>query len=504
MKTQNQIQRLVFGTAGILLGVVFFSAAVHAGLSHPPLLIYGSLRTHAEAAVASGQMKWVFTPVEGGSDVILYTPVQERSEHCNFVVRCDVESQPLSDSSRVLALRGSYSVRVFHNETEIDGSMLEETLSPLSNSLIGPLDLRLSPTGPIVRTSADIAFGALRVGQFADRSFIVANDGAGVLTGQVVLETGNHFRLVVDGFTVSSIPLSLAAGASRELTLRFQPIHAAPGLMDVLKVTTNAGEVIRLLTGDGVMIDPTATATPLHSPTPTFTPSPTVTPSPTTTPVPTVTPTETSVPTTTATATPSITPTPSPTPVSILPEIDIDCDGFISAEDLLVFMNWWHQESQDSPVLDFNEDGVIDWQDIMAFSPFWTPPAVIHALAVTETTDAWEIQLVGELPGSNYCEIHEGSVSYQVVEKQSIGDIPLRNEPQREFILSLFFTFRLRECGCDSDQPKKSRFIFAEGDPTPVDLVVAIPKPLPQGHYRIQVLANGTIQKPHAEMEVVE
>ena len=113
----------------------------------------------------------------------------------------------------------------------------------------------------------------------------------------------------------------------------------------------------------------TPTATPTATPTPTD--KPTSTPTPTDTPTSTPTPTDTPTATPTPTETPTLTPTPTSTPC-VLPG-DLDGDGDVDVEDIMLVANCWRMttEDPDCAPYDLNVDGVINIVDIMLVVKHW-------------------------------------------------------------------------------------------------------------------------------------
>lgn len=479
-------RKIIFGFILMMTGwMTSLVPLAHSGIPLPSMIFFGGLKNAEGRAITQGRLRFEFMPLAGGTPLTLQATLGALGPGVEFSLAVPLETAPVSDPGRYFAAGQSYAVQVFLNDEEMGLNQMPDLIVAQAGALVGPLDFSVAPTVPVLEVSQDINFEHLLVNTYVERTLLIHNIGSGVLTGRVLMDRGIYFKITMGGIPVSQVALNLPAGESREITIRFHPTVSGSNLFDTVILETNAGDITREVRGSASQV----TATPTLSPTPSLTP--TETPEPTITMTPSITPT---IP---------ATPTPSPEP-TIPPEIDVDCDGFISAEDLLVFLNAWRQKSVESSSLDFNQDGVIDWQDIMAFSLFWTPPQVIHSIAVSDATEAWEIRLTGELPGSNYCEIHESSISYQIIEKISIGDIPLRDESLNEYLLNIFFSFRLEACGCTNDKPEKNRFLFAEGEPTPVDIALMIPKPLPDGRYQIQVFANGTLQKPSALFEALE
>jgi immune inhibitor A len=84
----------------------------------------------------------------------------------------------------------------------------------MTADLYGSADGQVSP--------ANLDFGNVAVGSFADDSFTITNTGSGTLTG-TVSESCSHFSIVSGGGSYS-----LNSGQSRVVTVRFQPTVAGP------------------------------------------------------------------------------------------------------------------------------------------------------------------------------------------------------------------------------------------------------------------------------------
>jgi hypothetical protein len=119
---------------------------------------------------------------------------------------------------------------------------------------------------------------------------------------------------------------------------------------------------------------PTSTSTSAATATPTHTPTPTPTSTPTPTATPTHTPTPTQTPTQTPTGTPTSTVTETPTPTSTSCVGDVNGDGKVDVEDIMLVAGCWRCKADDDCYIedyDLNEDGVINIVDIMLVTAHW-------------------------------------------------------------------------------------------------------------------------------------
>jgi hypothetical protein len=120
-------------------------------------------------------------------------------------------------------------------------------------------DITVTPT-------TTVAFGNVNIGSFADQSFTVQSNRAGV--------TGT--ASVPAPFTiVSGSPFSLSvAGATQTVTVRFTPTNLTAQSVNV-NFTADGDSISRLVTGTGVPVGPTLTVTKSGAGTGTVTSSPT-------------------------------------------------------------------------------------------------------------------------------------------------------------------------------------------------------------------------------------
>jgi hypothetical protein len=489
----KNLNRRMSGCLLVLILVLGLMMPVaRSGISQPPLIIYGSVRTFDGAFITSGEMQFRFSPSEGGIPLQAVAEVSQIDGNFNFILRVDLESAPVTDLSSTLQFDKEYGLEVSYNNELLSSGDLPAAFIPEQQPLIGPVDIQLQPTSPILEVSQDMNLGVVVVNEFSDGSFIIRNAGAQTLTGTAQMETGKVFRIVDGGITLSQVAFALESGVTEEVRIRFHPDRAGTGQLDVFQVSSNAGSVNRLVSGDGVVITPTVTPTSPYSPTPT----PTATSTRTVTPLPTATGTNTPTQTETATATPTATPTPL--------VIDENCDGFLAAEDMLIVLRAWNTEGSLSEGLDLNEDGVLDDDDIFILSRFWTPPQVVAAIQLDSATNPAQIRLQGELPGDNYCPVTEDGFEVQVVEIVDPEDIlPLRQDSPKLFEVRVFFTFNLESCGCSGPgQKPNGEFIHAQGQPQPFDVTVDLPRPWASGQYQVVVLANGTVQPFETGFEI--
>jgi hypothetical protein len=125
-----------------------------------------------------------------------------------------------------------------------------------------------------------LAFGAVKTGTPAQKSFSIKNTGKVALNGTVGAINGrgaSDFQVTAGGGS-----FSLQPGLSQTVTVQFTPARSGTSGGAVLYVTSNAGASIKKirLTGSGKGLSPsptpttTPTATPSQSPVPTATPTP--------------------------------------------------------------------------------------------------------------------------------------------------------------------------------------------------------------------------------------
>jgi Dockerin type I domain len=200
-------------------------------------------------------------------------------------------------------------------------------------------------------------------------------------------------RLHIAGAFDSSVDVSNAEGAVARLGL-LDPIAATAANTPTPTPTpteteTNTPTPTPTSTGTTTPVDtptntPTPTDTPVDTPTNTGTPTPTFTggftppPTHTATDTPTATPTATdtpvgtpsptATPTPTGTVTPVYTLTPTPTPTGCTPNYDLNQDGMINAQDMLILLD---AMKHDAPMHDFNCDGKMDALDLMLMGMHW-------------------------------------------------------------------------------------------------------------------------------------
>jgi hypothetical protein len=239
------------------------------GLSQPPLMLFGSLETLDGDPLMAGTIEFWLTPVgQEGPAVEAAATLGQLAEEANFLLQIPVETAPVSDPGKALKASSLYEITITFNGQEVDSIGIPSPLSPVDNSMIGPVLLRMSPTGPILRVSENIQFDPVLVGEYIDDSITVSNTGGDTLTGTVKMKTGEHFRLIEEGITVSVVSFSLIADGSREIGVRFQPVVPGAALHDVLWIRTNAADTDRYLDGMGLVITLTPTPVPTATPTP--------------------------------------------------------------------------------------------------------------------------------------------------------------------------------------------------------------------------------------------
>ena len=148
----------------------------------------------------------------------------------------------------------TYTVSV----TSVDLNGTESECYAPEPSAAARLTISVGPAGTV-------DFGTVSLGSVVDRTFTVENVGGAAVTGSVSVPS--PFSVV------SGSPFSLAAGATKTITVRFTPTLIATATVNVTFTTADGDSTSRTVTGVGVSADatrPTAsitapTSTPTHT-----------------------------------------------------------------------------------------------------------------------------------------------------------------------------------------------------------------------------------------------
>lgn len=282
--------RIVFGFILAAAGwSIMLAPPALSGIPQPSMLFYGSLTNAEGRAITHGKLKFEFTPQLGGQPLALYAKVGALGPGVQFSLIAPIESAPVSDPGKYFALGASYAARVFLNEEELTQTPLPAVVVAEGGAILGPLDLSSAPSVPVLAVSEELDFGYLLVNTYLEKTLTIHNIGSGVMTGTVTMDKGIYFKITEGGIPISQAALNLAAGESREITIRFHPTVSGSNLFDMAIVSTSAGVETREVRGSASQVTATPTETPIHTPTPTVTQTPTNTPTPSQTPTATAT-----------------------------------------------------------------------------------------------------------------------------------------------------------------------------------------------------------------------
>ncbi len=139
-------------------------------------------------------------------------------------------------ASQEVTVRFSPTVAGQHNRTV--------TFTGGAGASRGVTGVATSVTPLIVVTPASQDFGTIKAGATVERAFVVQNAGGGILTGGA--SVGSPFRIVSGG------TYSLAAGASQEVTVGYDPTVAGSHSASVM--FTGGGGAIRRVSGSATSL----------------------------------------------------------------------------------------------------------------------------------------------------------------------------------------------------------------------------------------------------------
>ncbi len=202
----------------------------------PPVTTYiAQLSTPAlsfEAAVGASLVKQVLLSNEGTGTLTLAAP--------------QVSGAAFSASTtcgETLAPGGSCQTDVTFSPTAMGAA--SGTVVFGSNATAGNLELTLTGTGKLaqgeVTALTDTGFGTVAVGSTASRTFTYTNTGNVTLTEVNAVTTGSALSFTSNTCGTAASPVSLAAGASCSMTLRYAPTTA--GLLQPASLKVVSSEV---------------------------------------------------------------------------------------------------------------------------------------------------------------------------------------------------------------------------------------------------------------------
>lgn len=293
-------------------GILFLPTA-QAEIPEPPTIIYGGLHTSQGLEVSSGELRFDFTPVAGGSTLQVQAMVGAFIEGVNYVAIVDMETAPLSAGASALETGSPYTPRVYYNGIMLQPTQLPSPLEATRAAILGPYNYVVSPQGKVVAVSSGLDYGYVEIGSATDRQFTISSVGTERVQGLASMALGTQFSLLSSGVPVSEIGVGLDPGQSMQVEVRFEPTVVSARLSDTLQVRTDGGDADRSVTG---FSDPSALPPGLG---------------------------------------------------------DINGDGDVNALDLIIFLQNWHREFPNiaQPKADLEDDGVIDQMDLFRFMQLW-------------------------------------------------------------------------------------------------------------------------------------
>jgi len=285
-----------------------------AGIPEPPIVIFGSLQTSGGLPVMSGELRFEFVPVGGGTTVRTPARVGSLSESFQFVAFVPNERAPVTQADKALELGSgkTYTPRAYYNGALLSPVQIESPLLPERARIIGPITYTVSPTGKLVSVTHDLDFGYVPVGSSLDRTFRISSVGSETIAGLADLANGLQFKIMVGAVSVGQVAVNLPAGQFMEVTVRFEPTAASSVLSDTFQVRTDGGDADRAVVGNS--------------------------------------------------AEPAVTPDP-----------DVNGDGEVNDLDLFMFLQNWFLErpSMPNPEADLDEDADADARDLLRFIDAW-------------------------------------------------------------------------------------------------------------------------------------
>jgi hypothetical protein len=254
----NRLKTRAVGFSIVLL-ILGVSIPAEAGVPEPPMLIFGTLQTSGGLPVTSGELRFDFLPVGGGTTVRVNALVGSLSSQFNFVAIVANERTPLDQADAALELGAgkTYTPRAYYNGIQLTPVQIESPLTPDRAKIIGPITYTVNPTGTVLSVSHDIDFGYVPVGSTKDLTFQISSVGTAAITGVATLDQGVHFSLWEGGIQVNEVAFNLDAGQSTDVTVRFAPGVVDSNLSDIFRVTSDGGEATRSVTGNSSEEEPT-------------------------------------------------------------------------------------------------------------------------------------------------------------------------------------------------------------------------------------------------------
>jgi hypothetical protein len=242
----------------ILLAGFVAGPAAFAGIPEPPILIFGTLQTSGGLPVTSGELRFDFVPVGGGTTVRVMARVGSLSENFTFAAIVPNERSPVAQADKALELGSgkTYTPRAYYNGIQITPVQIESPLTPERAKIIGPIIYTVSPTGKVISVSHDIDFGFVPVGSYSQDTFQISNVGTEVVAGLAQLEKQVQFKIMVGTVPISQVAINLNTGEFMDVTVRFEPGVASDNLTDIFQVRTDGGDVDRTVIGSSITEGP--------------------------------------------------------------------------------------------------------------------------------------------------------------------------------------------------------------------------------------------------------
>jgi hypothetical protein len=297
--------------------IFLFAGTASAEIPEPPMIIFGNLQTSGGLEVSSGNLRFDFTPVAGGTTFQVPATVGAFVEGVNFVAIVDMETAPLSTGAKALESGAQYTPRVYYEGVMLMPAQLPSPLDATRATVLGPYTYVVSPQGKVVSVSAGPNFGFVETGSSLDRQITVSSVGTERVQGLASMALGTQFSVLGSGVPVAEVGIGLDAGQSVDVAVRFAPSVVSAQISDIFQVRTDGGDQDRTVLG---FSDPSA----------------------------------------------------------LPPGIgDLNGDGNVDALDLIVLLQNWHAEfpNMPNPKADLKEDGTIDQSDVFNFLGLWEKPS---------------------------------------------------------------------------------------------------------------------------------
>ena len=305
----------IFFTTALLFVFLASPFNASAGISQPSMIIFGGLSTPEGDDIITGEVEFVFVPLESGVSPSISVNVNQLSDDVCFTARMAIESAPVLYPNSTLSLDKSYTLQVYYGGAGSGSPQYETTITAEPGLVVGPLSITVSEDAPVLTVSSDIDFGFVALNTYLEKTFQISNVGTETLTGTVEMKEGTYFKLTDGGIAVSEVSINLAADSKADVVVRFYPTVLGVDFIDYLEVRTNAGNIDRKVTGSTSLI--------------------------------------------------------TPTPGVEEKDADFNNDGAVNSEDLLILIVGL---DTNETRYDLNEDGTNDYKDLFEFSLSWNIP----------------------------------------------------------------------------------------------------------------------------------